>query len=375
MKNGTKKRILFCTLPSLTKSLGAAKVVLELAEEMECLGWECCLVSLRDLAAQSGLTPGESLRRYLRDHAGEFDVVDYDHEFLPYPRAEFSRKALFVARSVLLAHHLETIPIPLDPRLKAKAGAFLKEKNRRQERRDRVCSAQTTLEAADLINVSNGDDRAELLRRGLAADKILVLPYGISRHRRPLFDAVSSALPIRPTVAFVGTFDYRKGAREFPRIVETVASAVPEVRFKLLGAQGLYRTEAGIENVFPRRLHSRLDITLTYAPEDLPGLLADCSVGVFPSYMEGFPFGVLEMLAASLPVIAYNAPGPPMMLLPEQLAPRGDWHGLSSKLISFLQDKTLLAAKRIEAKERSQEFEWKAIAERTHAAYWEACQS
>jgi glycosyltransferase involved in cell wall biosynthesis len=369
------KRILFCTLPSLTKSLGAAKVVLELAEEMKWLGWECCLISLRDLAAQSGLTPGESLRRYLRDQAGEFDVVDYDHEYLPYPRDEFSPKTLFVARSVLLVHHLETIPIPLDPRLRAKAGAMLRERSRRQERRDRVCSAQTTLEAADLINVSNDDDRSELIRRGIPANKILVLPYGINRQRRPLFDRIPSAPPQQPTVAFVGTFDYRKGAREFPEIVQAVALAVPEVRFKLLGAQGLFRTEAGIKNAFPRRLHSRLDITLTYAPEELPDLLADCSLGLFPSYMEGFPFGVLEMLAASVPVIAYDSPGPPMMLPTDQLVRRGDWHELSRKLISLLQNETLLTAKRMEAKERSQEFDWKTVAERTHSAYWEACRS
>ncbi len=363
------KRILFCTPASLTKRLGAAKVVLELAEEMQRLGWECHLVSLQELAAASGLSAWESLRGFLINHAHEYDVVDYDHEFLPYPRSEFCRQTLFAARSVLLAHHLETIPLPTGHGLKARAGEIVKGSHRQKERQDRICRAQATLEAADLINVSNYDDRNLLVQRGIPAGKIVVLPYGISRSRRPLFDAVSSDPPALPVVAFVGTFDYRKGASEFPDIVQAVAQTIPEVRFKFLGAQGLYQTASGILSCFPRRLHRHLDVTLTYEPEALPNLLASCSLGLFPSYMEGFPFGVLEMQAASLPVIAYDAPGAPMMLPPGHLTARGDWQGLSDKVIRLLQDKSRLAGKRAEAKLRSREFEWKTIAERTQDIY------
>ena len=49
-------RILFCTPAPLMKSLGAAKVVVELAEEMQELGWDCDLVSIRDLADQRRLS-------------------------------------------------------------------------------------------------------------------------------------------------------------------------------------------------------------------------------------------------------------------------------------------------------------------------------
>ena len=239
-------RILFCTPAPLMKSLGAAKVVVELAEEMQELGWDCDLVSIRDLADQRRLSMSESLRHHLLEHAANYDVVDYDHEYLPYPRSEFSPQPLFVARSVLLVHHLETIRIPEPTGIKAVAGKFLHGRTRQFKRQAMIQNAQATVQEAELINVSNEDDKAELMRKGTAGNKIIVLPYGISRTRRALFDQISSKAPSKPIVAFVGTFDYRKGAKEFPEIVSQVVSAIPTACFKIMGAKGMFQTEAGI---------------------------------------------------------------------------------------------------------------------------------
>ena len=367
-------RILFCTPAPLTKSLGAAKVVVELAEEMQELGWECRLLCPSDLDdAEDALTARRrfpnKLRDYLKDHAEEYDVVDYDHECLPHARFEFSRSPLFVARSVLLVHHLETIPIPRRRGIKAKLGVLAYGARRQREREERICRGQATLEAADLVNVSNDDDKAELMRRGIAAEKIIVLPYGISRARRLLFDRVSSAPPPQPVVAFVGTFDCRKGAGEFPQIVHSLRNALPNVRFRLLGTKGMYKTEAEIRSLFPRSAQKNMELRPAYQPEELPSLLSSCSLGIFPSYMEGFPFGVLEMLASSLPVIAYDAPGAPMMLPKEYLVARGDWQGLSARVLTLLQDENRLAAARVWAKQRSQRYSWPEVAAATQSFY------
>ncbi len=64
-----------------------------------------------------------------------------------------------------------------------------------------------------------------------------------------------------------------------------------------------------------------------YRPDELPGLLADCTAGAFPSYVEGFGLAVLEQLAAGLPTVAYDTAGPRDILakrLPELLVPSGD---------------------------------------------------
>lgn len=370
------KRILFCSPVQHSKELGGSKVVLELAEEMRKIGWDCRILCPADISEPNDKNAlksfPENLRRHLKRHAAGYAVVDYDHGYLPYLRSEFSPRTLMVARSVLLAHHLEDIPLPEPAGMRAAAASLLKGAARQRRRREMVQRAQTTVQQADLVNVSNEDDKAALMRRGISEDKILVLPYGISRARRLLFDQVSSASPPQPAVAFVGTFDYRKGARELPKIISRVAEAVPGVCFKLLGTKGMFQTEAEVRAHFPQRLQKHLEVTPAYKPEKLPQHLCCCSVGIFPSYFEGMPFGVLEMLAASLPVIAYNAPGPPMLLPPEFLVHRGDASALSDKVIALLRDPFPLHAARVWAKERSQDFSWEAAAQATHQHYLHA---
>ena len=363
------KKILFCTPAPLTKSLGAAKVVVELAEEMQELGWECQLLSIKDLAAESGQSLSESLRHYLREHAAEFDVVDYDHNYLPFPRTEFAPQTLFVARSVLLAHHFDVIPIPGSQRLRSRAKRLICGDWERRASRARTQQAHKTVQAADLVNVCNEDDKAELMRCGVSGDKIIVIPFGISRSRRPLFDAISSEVPSKPVVAFVGTFDYRKGAREFSGIVQEIVAAVPEVGFRLLGTAGLFQTVAEVLAHFSSSLRQRIEVIPRYKPEELPALLSACSAGIFPSHVEGMPFGVLEMLAASVPVIAYNSPGPPMMLPPEYLVTRGDARAMGGKVISLLTDAAKLRNARIWAQQRSHNFDWVEIARTTENVY------
>ena len=370
------KKILFCTPAPLTKSLGAAKVIVELAEEMRMLEWDCGLICPTDIAAPGDPTPKQSfavnLRSYLKKNGGNYDVVDYDHEYLPYARAEFCSTTLFVARSVLLAQHLDQISIPTGKSFKAQVGSIIKTNARRKQQQQRILVAQATVENADLINVSNDLDKVELMRRGFPSEKIVVLPYGISRTRRFSFDQVSSQPPSKPVISFVGTFDYRKGASEFPKIVEIVVAAVPEVLFKLFGTKGMFQTEAEVRVHFPHRLQAYLEILPTYLPEDLPHLLSSCSVGIFPSYVEGMPFGVLEMLAASVPVVAYASPGAPMMLPNEFLVQRGHAEALAQKTIALIQSERALMEARASAKQQSQKFTWTAVAQQTDAVYRQA---
>ena len=170
-------------------------------------------------------------------------------------------------------------------------------------------------------------------------------------------------------VAFVGTFDYRKGANEFPEIVASVSASVPSVKFRLLGTAGMFEDAEQVLAHFPRRSRHRIEVVPKFRPEDLPSLLAPCSAGIFPSYIEGFPFGVLEMLAASLPVFAYDVPGPRETLPVEHLTPPGDAQSMGLKVANLLTDHAKLSAARHEAKKKSQQYTWAEAAKTTHEIY------
>ena len=364
-------RVLMCSPNPLVRELGAPKVLIELAEAMREVGVACDVIEPRDYGATAARADAarterrSKLRAYLRAHAPRYDVVDYDHEELPFPRADFDPRPLMVARSVLLVRHLRTIPTA-DGRWGLLSRLFNYPAARR-----RHAAAGVTLHEADLINVSNEDDKECLIRMSCRPEKVVVLPYGLSGARREaLLHGCGHDVPAgEPRVAFVGTFDARKGACDFPKIVAAVCQAVPTARFRLLGTSGRYSTEQQVRRFFPAALQKRLEIVPQFASDELPALLRDCAVGVFPSYYEGFGFGVLEMLAAAIPVIAYAAPGPPMMLPADWLVRPGDVGAMSTKLVALLRDRDALGRERVRARERSKPFDWSDIARRTIDAY------
>lgn len=370
-------KILFYSPNAITKELGAPKILIELTEELQQLGWNCKIISPADLVETqstkkySRLEYAQKLRQYLHEHAVEYDIVDYDHNWLPYPRTEFPNNTLFVARSALLAHHFESIKIPPTRKLKSRVRSLFLGKFDKFQNWKRIQLAKQTIEQADLVNVLNEDDKTELIKAGISDKKIVVIPNGISQSRRVLFNAISDVPPTEPKVAFVGTFDNRKGAYCFPIIVQNIMNVVPEVSFLFLGTAGLYQTAEEVLAFFPKALANRIEVVPKFLSDELPKLLSSCSVGIFPSYIEGFPFGVLEMLAASVPVIAYNSPGAPMMLTDEYLVSRGDTKAMSEKVINLLTDKIKLTNARKWSKKQSQQFCWPEIAKNTSQIYLE----
>jgi glycosyltransferase involved in cell wall biosynthesis len=369
-------RILFCCPVTVTPELGTAKVYIEMSEALRRVGWDVTLVGPEMIAPGQWFETPQSdrprlLKQYLAGVASAFDVVDFDHGYLPYPRSEFPASTLLVARSVLLVHFFLRIEIPPRPGLRRWIGKYLYGPARRRAWEESAAIATRTCTAADLLNLCNDDEALELQRHGLPAEKMVVLPFGLSAARRACLETVDLTPPARPCVAFVGTFDPRKGMRDFPHIVSKVVEAVPDVRFKLLGTTGMLQSAAEVYAEFPRRLRPALDVVPRFGPQELPKLLADCSVGMFPSLVEGFPFGVLEMLAAGLPVIAYRAPGPPMMLPEDNLVPPGDATAMAAKLALRLRHREALGAARAAARSRSRDFEWDKIAVKTAAIYEE----
>jgi glycosyltransferase involved in cell wall biosynthesis len=367
------KRILFCSPVSPDPRLGMGKHSLELAESFRGLGWEARVVGPDQVAGRPIRVTPESfpplLRDFLRRTAESYHVVDYDHVYLPFPRSDFPPGPLFVARCMLLHHHLLTTPLPAAPGLWSRLRYALNAGPRRRRLNRWVAQTDATVRHADLTVVSNDRDAAVLARNGADPGRIAVMPLGLTPERLRQFAAVPDAVPDRPVVGFVGTFDPRKGMCEFPTLVDRVARRVPGVTFRLLGTAGLVPDADGLRRYFPQRLWPRLEIHPRYDPSELPGLLTGVSVGVFPSRLESFGYGVLEMLAAAIPVVAYDAPGPHVMLPQENRVPVGAVGELADRTAALLADPTQLLNARRAARERSRGFAWEDIARRTADRY------
>lgn len=367
-------KLLLCSWAPLSRELGTPQTLMDIGAKLTQMGWLCKVLGPQEIGLDESsdkLYP-VALAQYLKKHAHEYDVIDYDHAFLPYPRSDFSKHPLLVARVQLLTHQIARHPFPLRRSLLGKIKHSLLGWKIRADEAEKLQRAQTTLEQADRIIVLNDDDKKCLVSYGITASKTAVIPNGLDANRLNGLQALSSAPPKQPRVCFIGTFDYRKGALDFPKTVSQISTYVPGTRFRLLGTRGLFKTEAQVRAFFPNELQGHLEIVPRFSPEELPKHLQDCSVGVFPSYVEGFGLGVLEMLAASIPVIAYDVPGPPMMLSKEHLVRAGDTQKMAEKVTSLLNSPAELGNARKWAHERAKLFTLEQTAKLTADFYQNA---
>ncbi|WP_028295712.1 glycosyltransferase family 4 protein [Olivibacter sitiensis] len=349
---------------------GATKNRIELAASLKKYGWETDVMGNLEIGLEQPRVNREiyrqALKNFLIKHAHLYDVVLYEYDTLPFDRSLFSRETLFVARPALLSYHLDNIKIPLNFRAK------LNKIVRRQDkvRQDNYKNIEKTLMNCDLIQVQNHMDKDLLVKKGYDGRNIVVVPNGITEERFSHFtDASVLNVAKEDKIAFVGTFDFRKGAMDFPYVLKYLLSRKEGIKMKLLGTKGLLKTEKEVLNFFPKKFHSFLEVVPSFEPNNLPNLLADCKVGVFPSYVESFGFGALEMMAAGLPVVGYNSPGPCDFLLEDLKVPIGNRKELAKKLHLLLDDEDYLAEKRRELSLITRNYHWDVIAEQASKNY------
>ena len=405
-----KMNILFCVPDRVTNRLGAPKVYIEISDALKKLGCTCEIVGWEEIAPdvyqfdtklERNKYYSRQLKRYICERAGEFDVIEYEHEYLPYPRHALPQSTVLVARSVLLAHHARDIQLPMwagIPHLaqnlffdlpallrkrsfeitwgdrisvlKKHLGEALRHRSARNTRWEESSRATATCKSADLVFVTNVHDQRTLKTEGVDPKKTIKLPFGMTRERYKAFEYTNDDKKSPPTIVFVGSYDFRKGgATDIPRIAEYILREYPAAQFRLLGTSGLFVDRQEVLAHFSLDAQERIEVVPEFAPDELPELLRDGSIGIFPSYFEGFPFGVLEMQAAGLPVVAYDAPGPPEMVLDDLLAPMGNWRQLARKVAILLGDREQLQDKQRKARQRAGRFEWREVAERTLTMY------
>src|SRR6267143_6160116 len=128
----------------------------------------------------------------------------------------------------------------------------------------------------------------------------------------------------------------RKGSRDWPEIVRAILRAEPSARFAFLGTMTDEQTV--LSDLHLGSTESIRCLT-SYDPKELPQLIANCAVGLFPSYVEGFGISVIEQLAAGIPTIAYDVPGPRHIFKnagAQFLVPAGDVKAMNDRALKIL---------------------------------------
>ena len=320
-------RILFILPCPWDARLGQAKASIGLAEALTSLGHQCEHFTRSESDIPSGRVSGPLLaawrfhrkvREHIRTHGSRYDVIQVEQDLLRFPRRDYRFGGILISKSVGLAHFYEQYEHSIERRLRAErrdwgtlAGRIVRGAGRILGGGLRV--VENGFNTADQIHLNNGDEFAFIKNDPRWQEKPVLIKSGMSTGERQMFGA-SHDVERRlrsSTIVFVGQWSYRKGKAEMPAIVRKVREVRPDARFLLLGTG---RNAESIVSQFDEVDRSSIRVVPRYERSELPALLAEARAGLLPSYIEGFGFAWLELLAAGLPVVSWDVPGVRQML-------------------------------------------------------------
>jgi glycosyltransferase involved in cell wall biosynthesis len=377
-------RILLVFDLPLDPRLGASRIWVELAEQWRAAGHAVEIHCLIDAFPNPVASPQWSVvrrilfaykaARFVRKNAGRFDIITALLGSLPFSKAQLHFKGLLVAQSVGLPllyerfHQFARKRWPRQSKGKFSGRIFYSLARKRLLR-----AAEKSLRRCDLINLLNHDE-LDCIRAEISPSKpAIVEPNGLTPERHRALSVIASAVEDRwraRKISFIGMWSERKGSNDWGEILRRVRQQEPEARFVFLGTM---TAEHAVLDDLNLVSCPWVQIIPEYDPDQLPQLLADCTVGAFPSYIEGFGLAVLEQLAAGIPTVAYDAPGPREMLrstLSELLVPPSDVEAFAqavSKILRSDLDEYCALSRR--SAEVTRRFLWPAIAQDTLLHY------
>jgi glycosyltransferase involved in cell wall biosynthesis len=364
--------------------LGASRVWMELAEQWRAAGHTVAYYSLSEAfpkpTRRNAIVSLRQLRfvgraaRFIRRNAGRYDVIDSLLGTVPLAKTRLHFQGLLVARSVgfyLLYEKFDRHARTRWPDISR--GKLIGRLFYNFTRSRALRSAARAIDYADLLNLPN-EDELKSLRDDLHSRKAaIVQPYGLTaKHRAQLAQAALSpeARLASPKICFLGMWSLRKGARDLGEIIRQVRSAASQATFRFLGT--FTENDKVLHDLGISR-SEWCEIIREYDPVDLPGLLSDCTAGLFPSYVEGFGLGLLEQLASGIPTVAYDTPGPRQILTSAAdsfLVPAGDSAGMAERILKVLNSSLPeYIALQKKSSAIAQQYSWSEIAVRTIDEY------
>jgi alpha-maltose-1-phosphate synthase len=209
---------------------------------------------------------------------------------------------------------------------------------------------------ATKIIVASSFSKSTLVAQGVSEERILLNPYGVDLE---LFHP-----PVEPRTRqplrflFLGLVSARKGV---PLLLEAWQ------QLKLNDAElWLVGPVSEQEKVLIPDLPG-LKVLGKYPHQELPELLRQCDVLVFPSYCEGFAMVLLEALASGMPIITTEATAGPDLIedgIEGRLIPSGDLDALCAAMQECASDPDRLDEMAKAARRTAERFSWDAYGDR-----------
>jgi glycosyltransferase involved in cell wall biosynthesis len=367
--------LMVISLPAV-RTLGAARVQVELADALRAKGHEVEFLAGPDVYSRHPRNQLDALLRsfprasasHLRRLAAGYDVIDATEGDITLSKHQLGFDGLLVARSAGLRDFYAFWERDAQRRWpNHPKGRPLGRLPRRLKRHQLVKHALVSRGHADGFFVCNPRE-AERVAADIGVARVCNLPFGLlDEHRIALGHAVGErSANADSRVAIIGTWDSRKGKYDLPLIIEATRTVRPETSFLLLGT---HASEDQVLSELGPRVGRGVSVHPSFEPEMLPELLATCSAAAFPSYLEGFGFAVIEKLAAGLPVVAYDVPGPRDILAsldPGLLVEPGNVGAFADRLVRELAGEGVSSRACVD---RAADFRWSDIADRTLEAY------
>jgi glycosyltransferase involved in cell wall biosynthesis len=282
-------RILMIVHLPWERNLGGSRVQVELADEFRRLGHVVEKFDYTDAFPRQPTTRiGKLLPRdfsrhakaFVRANAARFDVIEANQTDLPFSKRELGFDGLLVARSAgLKPMYAEFLEQARRRWPTQKKGHPIAEIVREWNNRRHLRLVEPSLRAADLIIVPNRDELSYISGVYGIGVKCVRMPFGLSVAQHETFARTADYPAVRLTskqVAFIGSWDCRKGSEDWPSIVRAVLARVPDAKFLFVGTG---RSREWILGYLGHELGEKVEVISKYVNTDLPMLLWLCSSG------------------------------------------------------------------------------------------------
>jgi glycosyltransferase involved in cell wall biosynthesis len=217
-----------------------------------------------------------------------------------------------------------------------------------------------SFQVSDICLFLNSYDRDYAVRRlGVAASRCYVVNNGVTEellNKAPVIREHDDSSELR--IAQIGSYIPRKGVEYSAAALNRFLLTFPKASVSFLGTG--CEPDRVIADFHPS-VQSRVFILPHFVRAELPKLLEEHQILLFPSLSEGFGMALLEGMACGLAPVASQIPGPAEIIEDDVnglFVPAANSSAIETALVRLACDATLLTRLRIGARKRALRYTW-----------------